>query len=214
MRPLFFVMRTFIYVDGFNLYNRSLKGTPYKWLDLLALSQMLLDTTKHEIKTIKYYTSLVGELGDPRRPIRQQTYIRTLKKVTPSFRVHYGKFQSHQETRKLVTPILHHQWVKIHNTKEKGTDVNLAVQLVNDAWLDIYDCAVILSNDSDLVGAIKIAKEQRHKVIGWLIPDNCNPSSELNKLVHFRKQIRPFVLAACQLPNPIPGTNIRKPNSW
>jgi hypothetical protein len=27
-------VRTIAYVDGFNLYYRALKGTPYKWLDL------------------------------------------------------------------------------------------------------------------------------------------------------------------------------------
>ena len=29
-------MRTFVYVDGFNLYYGVLKGTPWKWLDLPA----------------------------------------------------------------------------------------------------------------------------------------------------------------------------------
>jgi hypothetical protein len=30
-------MRVRVYVDGFNLYYRALRGTPYKWLDLLAI---------------------------------------------------------------------------------------------------------------------------------------------------------------------------------
>ena len=30
-------MRTFIYVDGFNLYYGELKGTPWRWLDLPSL---------------------------------------------------------------------------------------------------------------------------------------------------------------------------------
>jgi hypothetical protein len=37
-RPLLFLgacqVRTSIYIDGFNLYYRALKGTPYKWLDV------------------------------------------------------------------------------------------------------------------------------------------------------------------------------------
>ena len=33
---------TNVYVDGFNLYYGALKGTPYKWLDLGALSKVLL----------------------------------------------------------------------------------------------------------------------------------------------------------------------------
>ena len=31
-------MRTRVYVDGFNLYYGALKGTSFKWLNLLALS--------------------------------------------------------------------------------------------------------------------------------------------------------------------------------
>ena len=31
-------LRTIVYVDAFNLYYGSLRKTPYKWLDLLALS--------------------------------------------------------------------------------------------------------------------------------------------------------------------------------
>jgi 6-hydroxy-3-succinoylpyridine 3-monooxygenase len=30
-------LRTRVYVDGYNLYYGCLKGTPYKWLDLLKL---------------------------------------------------------------------------------------------------------------------------------------------------------------------------------
>lgn len=40
--------------------------------------------------------------------------------------------------------------VDIIKTEEKGSDVNLAVHLLNDGWLDAYDCAVVVSNDSDL----------------------------------------------------------------
>jgi hypothetical protein len=35
-------MRTSIYIDGFNLYYRAIKGTPYKWLDLKQLAVNLL----------------------------------------------------------------------------------------------------------------------------------------------------------------------------
>ncbi len=35
--------RTYVYVDGFNLYYRSLRKTKFKWLNLEALVQGLLD---------------------------------------------------------------------------------------------------------------------------------------------------------------------------
>ena len=35
-------MRTIVYIDGFNLYYRALKGTAHKWLDIFAMSQAVL----------------------------------------------------------------------------------------------------------------------------------------------------------------------------
>ena len=45
-------MRTSVYVDGFNLYYRALRGTPYKWLDLKQLVSNLL-APNHIISDIK-----------------------------------------------------------------------------------------------------------------------------------------------------------------
>ena len=35
-------MQTNVYIDGFNLYYGSLKGTPYKWLNPRSMVQALL----------------------------------------------------------------------------------------------------------------------------------------------------------------------------
>ena len=55
-------MRTFVYVDGFNLYYGAIKGTPYKWLDLKALFTRVLDPS-YKILTIKYYTAIITPQG-------------------------------------------------------------------------------------------------------------------------------------------------------
>ncbi len=34
--------RTFVYVDGFNLYYRAVKDTPYKWLNIKRLCDLAL----------------------------------------------------------------------------------------------------------------------------------------------------------------------------
>ena len=36
------VIRTNVYIDGFNLYYRALRRTPYRWLDVRRLAQLLL----------------------------------------------------------------------------------------------------------------------------------------------------------------------------
>ena len=48
-------MPTNVYVDAFNLYYGSLKGTPYRWLDLGALCARLL--SKDQINRIRYFTA-------------------------------------------------------------------------------------------------------------------------------------------------------------
>jgi hypothetical protein len=54
-------MNTFVYIDAFNLYFGSVRGTPYKWLDLNKLCHILLP--RHEIAQIKYFTARVMPLG-------------------------------------------------------------------------------------------------------------------------------------------------------
>ena len=51
-------MRTFVYVDGFNLYYGALRGTPWKWLDPVALFEKVLQS-QHDIVAVKYFTARV-----------------------------------------------------------------------------------------------------------------------------------------------------------
>jgi len=206
-------MRTAIYVDGFNLYYRALKGTPYKWLDLKQLCENLLQP-HNKIVSIKYFTALVTGKIDPRQPIRQKTYIRALEKHIPELSVHYGQFTSHAiklPRSPLTTPV---RYVEVLRTEEKKSDVNIAVHLLNDAWLDNYDCAILISNDSDLAEPLRLAREQG-KMIGLICPAlKGYPSRELAKYAHFIKQVRKRVLPLSQLPTTITGTTITKPSSW
>ena len=72
-------MVTNVYVDGFNLYYGCLNGTPYKSLDLGALSQALLPPKK--IQRIRYFTAKISAQADPKGPVCQSTYLRALQTV-------------------------------------------------------------------------------------------------------------------------------------
>ena len=52
--------RTFVYVDGFNLYYGCLKNTPYKWLNIQLLCELLL--TNNDIRKIYYFTASTGKV--------------------------------------------------------------------------------------------------------------------------------------------------------
>ncbi|WP_299982326.1 NYN domain-containing protein [Desulfobacula sp.] len=103
----------------------------------------------------------------------------------------------------------------IIKTEEKGSDVNLAVHLINDYWQNKYKCAVVISNDSDLAEPLKLIKKRNDKIVGVICPiAKGHPSRELNKYANFTKKIRQGVLKSSQLPDPIPGTTISKPSKW
>lgn len=208
-------MRTIVYVDGFNLYYGAVKGTPYKWLDLKAVCQKLLES-HNRIVAIKYFTARVSGVADHGKPQRQEIYLRALERHIPELKIHYGHFLSHVVKALLANPRAGKpRTVEILKTEEKGSDVNIAVHLLNDAWLDVYDCAVVVSNDSDLAESLRLVKQHHRKVIGLIFPRyKGHPSRELMKHADFIKKIRPGVLASSQLPSPIPGTGFHKPVGW
>ena len=82
------------------------------------------------------------------------------------------------------------------------------------AWKNLYDCAVVVSNDSDLSEALRIIKTELNKSVGIFIPWRAFPSKDLLKYADFIKHIRRNLLENSQLPNPIPNTNIFKPIAW
>lgn len=118
---------------------------------------------------------------------------------------------------RLSAPILGvPRMVDVDKTEEKGSDVNLAVHLVNDAWADRFDVALVISNDSDLAEAISLAR-QRGKPVGVANPSS-DPAIKMNyklyEVASFKRRIEEKHLKASLLPDPIPKTTIRKPTGW
>ena len=123
-------------------------------------------------------------------------------------------FLSHAVWAPLKRPVGGTRMAEVIKTEEKGSDVNLAVHLLNDAWRKAYDCAVVVTNDSDIAEAMRLVRLHHSIRIGLLTPGTGRSSQQLRAHAHFLRHIRPNALANSQLPDPIPGTNIRKPSRW
>ena len=50
--------KTIAYIDGYNLYYGLLKGTKFKWLDMVALVKGML-RADHELVKVRYFTAPV-----------------------------------------------------------------------------------------------------------------------------------------------------------
>jgi uncharacterized LabA/DUF88 family protein len=208
--------RTYIYVDGFNLYYRALRGTPYKWLNLEALTKGLLDPD-NDIQRIRYFTAPVSGKLDPGQPIRQQRYLQALSTIS-CVTIHQGNFL----TKPKIRPLVHPQpggptHVEIYNTEEKGSDVNLATYLIHDAWRNLFDVAVVLSQDTDLVEPVRIVRDEIKKDIGVFCLDGQAPG-KLAKHGSFVRHVTHSRLAAAQFPETIPfgrkGKTVTRPTEW
>jgi uncharacterized LabA/DUF88 family protein len=205
-------MRTNVYIDGFNLYYGSLRGTAYKWLDLAALCRNAL-AKHHVINRIRYFTALTkSTASNPQQHVRQQAYLRALKTI-PNLSVHLGSFQSNVCKRPRASDGV---LVEVLDTKEKGSDVNLASYLLLDGFNKDYEAAVVVSNDSDLTEPIRLVRHDLKLVVGILNP-HANHAYELKKIPpKFHVKITSGHLAASQLPPTLTDANgtVHKPSRW
>lgn len=206
--------RTIVYVDGFNFYYGAVKSTPWKWLDPAALFQKLLGAENTLVK-VKYFTARVQPTpNDPDVHVRQDTYLSAVRAHCPLVELHFGHFLRHRVPMENANPPP--ASVYVWKNEEKGSDVNLALHVLNDAWRNTYDCAVVVSNDSDLAEALALVKNQHRKIIGVVTPGapKRKTSWQLKKHADFVKPIRTWMLQQSQLPSPIPDTTIHKPSIW
>lgn len=223
---------TNVYVDAFNVYYGCTKNTPYRWLNLAKLCDIML--TNNTINQIKVFTGLVkARPNDPTQPVRQQTYLRALRTI-PNLTIIEGTFLSHVRRFPKANPRPDGslEYVEVLYTQEKGSDVNLASHLLYDAFTNDYEMAVIISNDSDLAEPVRMVRVLMNKKIGILNPHINNPkyrdehgnidyrkvkaSYALSRYADFCKPLTIEALHQSQFPDELTdeiGT-FRRPDSW
>ena len=204
-----------VYIDGFNLYYGCLKDTPYRWLDLGAFANLLLPAS-HTIGRIRYFTARVSarshDLGAPRR---QQVYLRALATV-PSLSVVFCHFLSSTVMMPLAAPpVSGPRFVRVIKSEEKGSDVNLASHLLADAFTKDCDAVFVISNDSDLLEPIRIARRRLGIAVGLASPHG-RPTRVLADEVDFIRPIWPRTLERSQFPSTLIDAKgvFSKPAGW
>jgi len=143
------MQRVISYIDGFNLYFglRAKGWRRFFWLDVQKLSVNLLKPQQQLVYT-KYFTARVSEPVEKRK--RQQTYLEALETLS-DFKIFYGKYQ-------LNPRMCRKCGFQDSVPNEKMTDVNIAVELLADAFQDRYDTALLISADSDLTGPVETVR--------------------------------------------------------
>lgn len=199
--------RVIAYIDGFNLYFGMMDaGIKYcKWLDVKALVESSLKQNQSLIQ-VKYFTSRVG--NNPEKQKRQTTYLEAIEST--GVKLYYGHYQSD----KIECHRCGNLWPSYN---EKMTDVNIATQIIIDAYQDNCDMAMLISGDSDLVPPIKALHENfKHKrVFVAFPPKRFNSSVSLvakGSLIIGKSKLRNAQLEGEVKKND--GFMLRKPSEW
>ena len=202
--------RVIAYVDGFNLYF-GLKNAGYKrhyWLDVAALASNLLKSDQKLEKT-HYFTARIRDNGRNKLDCnRQKTYLEALELNNASLQ--FGHYLQKTRTCRNCSAA----W---NDYEEKMTDVNIAVQLLTDAFDDQFDTALIISGDSDLTTPIKqvCSRFPDKRVIAAFPPQR--HSAQLKQAANGYLTIGEDKLRASQLPELITkpdGYTLHRPASW
>jgi hypothetical protein len=202
--------RVTVYIDGFNLYYGLLKPNPaVKWLDLKALGSALRPDCDVRVR---YFTARVRPVPDPESQSRQRLYLRAVETLLPDVTIHYGRFTAHEVRMAYVAPII--PMVKtalVWKTEEKGSDVNLATYLLLDGHDELYDEAIVVSGDSDLVEPIREANK-RFAPVHVLNPRDLH--SDLAGAASTYGRLDPALLPRCQFPDTVmlpTGRSVTRP---
>ena len=209
-------MITNVYIDGFNLYYRALKDTPYRWLDLRRLAETLF--SQDSINRVSYFTARLDvRPGNPGQAQRQLIYLRALATL-PGFDSYFGVFRSGVKRRPLAESVPGlPSYVLVRDSEEKGSDVNLATRLLVDGFNGEYEQAVVVSNDADFAGAMRYVRDDLGLRVTLVNPDPRNSSPrELADAATYVKRLWKSHLRRSLFPDTLTdgiGT-ITKPAGW
>jgi uncharacterized LabA/DUF88 family protein len=197
-------------IDGFNLYFgiEDSGSRQHLWPNLLALSKSL-SMPFQDVAEVKYFTSRISGLGSKQK--RQSTYLDALGTLDRTvFRMFFGKYQDEPQRCRLCggeDTISH----------EKMTDVNIAVEMMRDAFQNRFDTALLISADSDLcppVIAIRSLFPQKRVVVGF---PPARHSVELANVASNKFVVGRASLAKSQFPEEITTQAwiiLKKPDTW
>jgi uncharacterized LabA/DUF88 family protein len=204
------VMRVAAYVDGFNLYF-GLKEAGFRrfyWLDVVALVRNLLKPEQRLVAT-HYFTARIRDNGrNVADQKRQGTYLEAI--ALRGAQCQFGHYlEKSRECRRC-----HSTWM---DYEEKMTDVNIAIQLLSDAFDDLYDVALVISGDSDLTTPVRRVRQRfpGKRVIVAFPPRR--HSSELKRWASGFVSIGEDKLRASQLPETLTkpdGFVLSRPVTW
>lgn len=188
----------------------------FLWLDLAGLIRELL-LPQQRLEAVHFFTAPLNRAEQSRR----QNALFEANSMSPELTIHKGEFQFNSVycgacQRPLgCTECGSSNKVPI----EKQSDVSLGTQLGLDAGRNRFDTALIVSTDSDFVGAIGLVKDAfpDKRIVVALPPGRYERAQDLQKAATRSFRIYPASLKRAQLPDDVQtrdGLWVHRPSAW
>lgn len=203
------MVRIRVYVDGYNLYHAIARfQEPHlKWVNLWELSKVFVPPQTGSLEGVHYFSAFATWL--PAQMTRHQAYVAALQSVGVETNMANFKIKDRK------CPQCGHRYV---GHEEKETDVHLALALMDHARRDMFDRALIVSRDSDLVPAARLTKAAfPEREIFVVAPPHLGHSNDMLKVTDGKHKIQKRHIAASLFPARIAkpdGTTILRPPEY
>lgn len=210
--------RVVAYIDSFNLLSAMKEAglMKYMWLDIVALVHELL-LPHQRLESVHFFTATLSGNG---RAKRHSDFLGA-NESTPELTIHKGKFQFNTSYCGSCRTLLGCLECGTFNRVpvEKQSDVSLGTQLGLDAGRDRFDTALIVSADSDFVGAIRLVRVAypKKRIIVALPPGRYERARDLLEAATGSYMIWPSSLKRAQLPDTVQtadGQSVHRPSAW
>ena len=202
------IERVFAYIDGFNLYHGMLDARLHnaRWLDLQAMCAAL-PRPHQRLDLVRYFTARFR--NDPEAARDQQVYLDALL-ARGGVEIEFGYF--------VATSVECRRCGFVRSKyEEKRTDVNMAVRLLEDAFDDRFDLAIVVTADSDLVAPIEAVRRRfGDKRVMAVFPPR-RRSAQLRRAADAAYHLSGPVIRSSRLPDPVmepSGVELRAPRGW
>jgi uncharacterized LabA/DUF88 family protein len=134
--------RVMIFVDGSNLYHSLKNHFGRADIDLGKFCRKLLQ--RRQLIRIYYYNARVGQKQEPELYKQQQAFFASVNAI-PYTELRLGR-------------LVYTNWPSVP-PYEKGTDVQLATDMITHAYKSNYDVAILVAGDNDFAGAVQAVKD-------------------------------------------------------
>lgn len=183
------------FIDGFNFYHAvdNLNAEHLKWVNLWGLMEEFVHPPTQQLTAVYYFSAIAEWLIEPAK--RHKAYINALAangvtNILGTFKRKEGHCNNCGNT-----------W---DQHEEKQTDVNIAVTLIQEAFRDSFDIALMVTQDSDFAPALSLVNSlPKQRQIKLLSPPRMRHSKELAKYCHKLSKIKVVHLERNLLPGQV-----------